>query len=75
VRLYVRSLVKGDVVGVGMTDAMFADTLHDEDVVTPVLRPIDHVMVRRVVDGAVVSLAVSLSVSVEGGAVGKSERL
>lgn len=54
-----------DVIWIWVTDAMSADTLHDPTVASPVLGPLDHVVVRELVDRAVRSKTLLLSVRQE----------
>lgn len=47
---FVLVLLESGVVGVGVPDAVRADALHDTPVVTPVLRPCAHVVLRATVE-------------------------
>jgi hypothetical protein len=58
-------VLEGWVIRVRVSDTMWTNALHDASILAPVLRPILHVVVARIVDAAVVPLALGLGVDEE----------
>ena len=53
------------IIRIGVTNAVRTNALHDAPVITPMLRPINHVMVTWVVNTAMLSLAFIFVVNIE----------
>jgi hypothetical protein len=59
------NLVCGRIIGVGVSYAVGANTLHDAAILAPVLGPVFHVMVARVVNATVLPCTLGLGVDEE----------